>query len=149
MDQQLLRTTALHEIYSKTCVSVGTGEHQHYTSLLALICWSKTNWSRLLRTIREETVDCRACAGPALNALDVHPASAAYSYRCPFGPPGPARARARPGPVNSGPCLARPYNLAGRVGSAHGPTTEVGPPEAHWRWRGRGLGERPAVEAVG
>ena len=79
MDQQLLRTTALHEIYSKTCVSVGTGEHQHYTSLLALICWSKTNWSQLLRTIREETVDCRACAGPALNALDVHPASAAYS----------------------------------------------------------------------
>ena len=38
------------------------------------------------------------------------------TYRCPFGPPGPAHARARPGPVNSGPCLARPYNLAGRAG---------------------------------
>jgi len=41
-------------------------------------------------------------------------------YRCPFGPPSPARARACPGPVISGPCLARPYSLAGRAGSAHG-----------------------------
>jgi len=41
-------------------------------------------------------------------------------YRCPSGPPGPARARARPGPVTSGPCLARPYYLKGRARSAHG-----------------------------
>ena len=41
-------------------------------------------------------------------------------YRCPSGPPGPARARARPGPVTSGPCLARPYYLTGRARSAHG-----------------------------
>ena len=55
--------------------------------------------------------------GPAAHHLS---RSKPSSYRCPTGPPGPTRARARPGSVTSEPCLARPYSLAGRAGSAHG-----------------------------
>ena len=42
------------------------------------------------------------------------------NYRWPFGPPGPALARARAGPFLAGPCLARPNIAAGRVVLAHG-----------------------------
>ena len=43
-----------------------------------------------------------------------------YEYRWSFGRPGPALARARLSPFFTGPCLARPYNLTGRVVLAHG-----------------------------
>ena len=50
------------------------------------------------------------------------------AYRCPFGLPSPARARAGPGSVTSGLCLAWSYSLAGRTGGqpmgcADGPNT--------------------------
>ena len=41
-------------------------------------------------------------------------------YRWPFGPSGPAQARARPSPPFLGPCLARPDIPAGRAVLAHG-----------------------------
>ena len=45
---------------------------------------------------------------------------ASLAYRWPFGPPGPALARARPGPLLAVPCLARPNIKSGRAVPAHG-----------------------------
>jgi len=43
----------------------------------------------------------------------------ALMYRWPFSPPDPVLARARPGPLFPGPCLAQPYILVGRAVLAH------------------------------
>ena len=70
--------------------------------------------------IQSNAPSCSARLTLSVERTGESPPRLQSNYRWPFGPPGPALARARPGPLLAVPCLARPNLKSGRAVPAHG-----------------------------
>ena len=80
----------------------------------------RTLWPGSARTPELGVLGKSGLNKPTMTHVSESPHYLSVTYRWPFGPPGPALARARAGPFLAGPCLARPNIAAGRVVLAHG-----------------------------